>query len=75
MPKTSKSSVTIRCTVVDGGTATIDMDDTFWRDLEEIAEENDLTVADLIGLVEARLGTECLSSALRTYIYGRRVLH
>ncbi len=76
MSDRSKSPVTTRSIVLEGGMTTLSLEDTVWRDLEAIAKEHDLTVAELVSFVEDRLGTERdLSSALRTYVSVNRVLH
>ncbi len=70
------SQVTTRSIVVEGALTTISMEEAFWRDLEAIAKENDLTVAEVVSLVEDSLGNKAnLSSALRAYIAVSRVRH
>ncbi len=76
MPNRSSSPASTRSIVVGGRLTTLNMEDTFWRDLEAIARENDLTVAELVSLVEDRVGAGSdLSSALRTCISVNRTLH
>jgi predicted DNA-binding ribbon-helix-helix protein len=47
---------------------------SLWRGLEVLAEENNLTVAELIGLVEESHDSQ-LSSTLRLYLSRSRMRH
>jgi predicted DNA-binding ribbon-helix-helix protein len=76
MPHKMKTPVNTRSIIVEGTMTTISLEDPFWLDLETIAKENDLTIAELVGLVEDSLGKRSdLSSALRAYIATNRVKH
>jgi len=84
MPHKAKSQVTTRGTtqvitrsmVVEGALTTISLEDPYWRDLETIARENDLTVAEVVSAVEDGLGRrDNLSSAIRSYIASSRMRH
>jgi predicted DNA-binding ribbon-helix-helix protein len=76
MPHKTRLSATTRSIVVEGAMMTLSLEDPFWRELEEVARENDLTVAELVELVKERLGSRSnLSSALRTYLAVSRVRH
>ncbi len=68
--------MTTRSIIIEGAMTTVSLEDTFWQELEAIATENDLTVAELVSLVEESLGTTSkLSVALRTFISTSRVRH
>jgi predicted DNA-binding ribbon-helix-helix protein len=76
MPHKMKTSINTRSIVFEGTMTTISLEDPFWLDLEMIAKENDLTVAELVSLVEDSLGKRSdLSAALRAYIATNRVKH
>jgi len=76
MPSKMKSQVTTRSMVVEGALTTISLEDPYWRDLEAIARENDLTVAELVSAVDDALGRrDNLAAAIRAYITLSRVRH
>lgn len=74
MPYAAKPTVTTRSIVIEGTTKTLAMEDAHWRDLEEVARANDLTVAEVVDAVEATLDDGGnLSSALRSYLAVNRL--
>ena len=71
MPTKSRSQVT-RSIMLEGVTMTISLEEPVWRDLEALARDNDLTVAEVVSLVEDRLFDDSrLSSALSAYVSDR----
>jgi len=71
-----KSHVTTRSILVEGAMTTVSLEEPDWRELAEIARENDLTIAELLSVVEDGVGlTQNFSSAVRTYVANNRVRH
>ncbi|MDQ2081212.1 ribbon-helix-helix domain-containing protein [Xanthobacteraceae bacterium Astr-EGSB] len=57
-----------RSIVVNGRAQTLIMEDAYWRGLEQVAKENELTLAEILEIVDAALGNgDELSSALRAF--------
>ncbi len=76
MPEKSKCPMRTRAIIVEGAMTTVSLEDDFWRDLEAIARQNDLTVAELLSLVEdCQEHTSDLSSAVRAYVSTNRSRH
>jgi predicted DNA-binding ribbon-helix-helix protein len=76
MPNKARTSVTTRSVVIDEAVTTVSLEDTLWDQLETVAKQHDLTVAELISLVEdtvSRSGT--LPASLRTFVEMNRVRH
>lgn len=76
MPNKARTPMTTRSIVVNDAVTTISLEDPFWQQLEEVAKEHDLTVAELISLVEDSLGEKStLAAAPRTFVAVSRVRH
>ena len=62
-----KSSIIKRSIAVDGHKTSISLEDTFWRDLKEIAHFQQTTLSRLVAKIdETREGN--LSSAIRLFV-------
>lgn len=62
------SPVAKRSVVINGHKTSVSLEDAFWSALKSIAAARGLTVADLVGLVDANREQRNLSSALRLFV-------
>jgi predicted DNA-binding ribbon-helix-helix protein len=54
--------------VIAGHRTSISLEAAFWHALKEIAREQDISLAALVGEVDSRRGAANLSSALRVFV-------
>ena len=63
-----KSLVAKRSVVIAGHKTSVSLEDGFWKSLQEIANERDMTPPDLIGEIDSEREHANLSSALRLFV-------
>jgi predicted DNA-binding ribbon-helix-helix protein len=71
-----KSTVIKRSIVVAGHKTSVSLEDAFWSGLKEIAVARDMTLSDLVAIIDAERVDGNLSSAIRLFVLdccrGRR---
>jgi predicted DNA-binding ribbon-helix-helix protein len=65
-----KSSVSKRSIVIAGHKTSVSLEDAFWKSLNEIAAERDMTLAELIATIDSSRNHSNLSSAIRLFVLG-----
>ena len=65
-----KSLVSKRSIVVSGRKTSVSLEDQFWNSLKEIARERNMTLAELVGAIDADRQHANLSSAIRLFVLG-----
>jgi predicted DNA-binding ribbon-helix-helix protein len=65
-----KSSVSKRSIVIAGHKTSVSLEDKFWDSLKEIAGERAMTLAVLVGAIDADRQHANLSSAIRLFVLG-----
>jgi predicted DNA-binding ribbon-helix-helix protein len=65
-----KSSVPNRSVVVAGHRTSISLEDDFWKALREITGARNVTLSDLIAVIDAERHLGNLSSAIRIFVLG-----
>jgi predicted DNA-binding ribbon-helix-helix protein len=65
-----KSLVLKRSVVIAGRNTSVSIEEGFWQSLKEIADERDMTLAELIGNIDANREHANLSSAIRLFVLG-----
>ena len=65
-----KSKVLKRSIVLAGHKTSVCLEDEFWKSVKEIAGERNMTVADLVGEIDANRQHANLSSAIRLFVIG-----
>jgi predicted DNA-binding ribbon-helix-helix protein len=68
--QTVKSLVLKRSVVIAGRNTSVSIEEGFWQSLKEIADERDMTLAKLIGKIDANREHANLSSAIRLFVLG-----
>jgi predicted DNA-binding ribbon-helix-helix protein len=63
-----KSTVVKRSVKINGHTTSVSLEDAFWSALKEIAAGRKMTLAELVGLINARREQPNLSSAIRLFV-------
>jgi predicted DNA-binding ribbon-helix-helix protein len=63
-----KSLVKKRSAVIAGRKTSVSLEDAFWKSLKEIARERDMTLSDLISVIETERQHGNLSSAIRLFV-------
>jgi predicted DNA-binding ribbon-helix-helix protein len=63
-----KSTVVKRSVKIDGHTTSVSLEDAFWSALKEIASGRNMSVADLVTLINAKREQPNLSSAVRLFV-------
>ena len=63
-----KSQVIKRSIVIAGHKTSVSLEDAFWRGLKDIAHERDMTLSDLVALIDHERQHGNLSSAIRLYV-------
>jgi predicted DNA-binding ribbon-helix-helix protein len=66
-----KSSVVKRSIVIDGKKTSICLEDLFWSGFKEIAQEEHVTLSELVSRIKSGQAGGNFSSALRVYILSR----
>ncbi len=68
MPEPGASAITKHSLTIAGHRTSISLESAFWDALRDIARARDLSLAALIGEIDAGRGTANLSSAIRVYV-------
>jgi predicted DNA-binding ribbon-helix-helix protein len=64
-----KSSVVVKRSIVLGGHKTsVSLEDAFWTGLKNIAEAQQLTLSELVSMIDSAREQSNLSSAVRQYV-------
>jgi predicted DNA-binding ribbon-helix-helix protein len=63
-----KSPVVKRSIVIAGHKTSVSLEDAFWNGLKEIARGRNVTVSDLIAVIDRERQLNNLSSALRVFV-------
>lgn len=64
----SFSGVEKHSMVIAGHRTSVSLESAFWRALKDIAQEQGVSLAGLVGEVDSRRGAANLSSALRVFV-------
>ena len=65
-----KSSVSKRSIVIAGHKTSVSLEDEFWNSLKEIAHERNVTLAELVAMIDGNRNHANLSSAIRLFVLG-----
>ena len=63
-----KSPISKRSIVIAGHKTSVSLEDEFWNSLKEIAGERNMTLAELVGAIDADRQHANLSSAIRLFV-------
>jgi predicted DNA-binding ribbon-helix-helix protein len=63
-----KSLVSKRSVVIAGHKTSVSVEDEFWNSLKEVARERNMTLAELVGAIDADRQHANLSSAIRLFV-------
>jgi predicted DNA-binding ribbon-helix-helix protein len=63
-----KSQVAKRSIVVAGHKTSVSLEDAFWKGLKEIAGRRDITLSDLVAVIDSERHHGNLSSAIRLFV-------
>ena len=63
-----KSLVIKRSIVIAGHKTSVSLEDAFWSELKDIAEEKDQTLSMMVGDIDTRRSQGNLSSAIRLFV-------
>jgi predicted DNA-binding ribbon-helix-helix protein len=63
-----KSPVVKRSIVIAGHKTSVSLEDAFWKGLKEIAGGRDLTLSELVALIDSERRHGNLSSAIRLFV-------
>jgi len=63
-----KSPVVKRSIVIAGHKTSVSLEDAFWKGLKDIAVDRDLTLSDLVALIDSERQHGNLSSAIRLFV-------
>ena len=65
-----KASIIERSIVVAGHNRIVGLEEAFWKALEEIAGGRDVTLSDLVAIIDGDRQHASLSSAIRVFVLG-----
>jgi predicted DNA-binding ribbon-helix-helix protein len=65
-----KSQVLKRSVVLAGHKTSVSLEEEFWKSMKEIAGDRNMTVAELVGAIDAERNHSNLSSAIRLFVLG-----
>jgi predicted DNA-binding ribbon-helix-helix protein len=65
-----KSLVVKRSIVVSGHKTSVSLEDAFWNALKEIAKTRNVTVSELVAVIDSERQHENLSSTIRLFVLG-----
>lgn len=63
-----KSPVVKRSIVINGHKTSVSLEDEFWKSLKEIANQRELTLSQMVALVDTERQNGNLSSAVRLFV-------
>lgn len=63
-----KSPVVKRSIVIAGHKTSVSLEDAFWQGLKDIATARNLTLSDVVGLIDTDRSRGNLSSAIRLFV-------
>ena len=63
-----KSSIAKRSVIIGGHKTSISLEDAFWNDLKEIADNQQETLSKLVSQIDEKRQQSNLSSAIRLYV-------
>jgi predicted DNA-binding ribbon-helix-helix protein len=63
-----KSSVVKRSIIVTGHKTSVSLEDAFWKGLKEIAGGRNLTVSEMVAIIDSGRAHSNLSSAIRLFV-------
>jgi predicted DNA-binding ribbon-helix-helix protein len=63
-----KSPVVKRSIVIAGHKTSVSLEDAFWKGLKEIASEHDLTLSEMVAVIDSGRARGNLSSAIRLFV-------
>jgi predicted DNA-binding ribbon-helix-helix protein len=63
-----KSPVVKRSIVIAGHKTSVSLEDAFWKGLKDIAGGRDMTLSDMVALIDSERRHGNLSSAIRLYV-------
>ena len=63
-----KSPVVKRSIVIAGHKTSVSLEDAFWKGLKDIANGRDMTLSDLVALIDTERRHGNLSSAIRLFV-------
>ena len=70
-----KSPVIKRSIVIAGHKTSVSLEDAFWRGLKEIASERNVTLSDLVAMIDTERRHGNLSSAIRLFVLDHYRAH
>jgi predicted DNA-binding ribbon-helix-helix protein len=65
-----KSQVLKRSIAIAGHKTSVSLEEEFWKSMKEIAGGRNMTVAELVGAIDAERNQANLSSAIRLFVLG-----
>ena len=65
------SPVLKRSIVIAGHRTSVSLEDAFWKALKQIARERDITLCDLVTMIDTERHEGSLSSAIRVFVFDR----
>ena len=65
-----KSSIFKRSVIIAGHKTSVTLEEEFWKSVKEIAGDRNMTVAELVGAIDADRNHANLSSAIRLFVLG-----
>jgi predicted DNA-binding ribbon-helix-helix protein len=71
MPEPGASAITKHSLTIAGHRTSISLESAFWDGLRDIARARGLSLATLIGEIDATRGAANLSSAIRVYVLSQ----
>jgi predicted DNA-binding ribbon-helix-helix protein len=64
-----KSSLVVkRSLVIDGHKTSVSVEDAFWKGLKKIARDRDITMGDLVAVIDSKRKHGNRSSAIRLFV-------
>jgi predicted DNA-binding ribbon-helix-helix protein len=63
-----KSPVIKRSIVIAGHKTSVSLEDAFWKGLKEIAMRRDLTLSEMVAIIDSERASGNLSSAIRLFV-------
>ena len=64
-----KSSAVKRSLVINGRKTSVSLEETFWRNLKEIADSQGVTLSNIVTMIDRTRQQKNLSSAIRLFVF------
>jgi predicted DNA-binding ribbon-helix-helix protein len=64
-----RSAIVKRSVVIGGHKTSVTLEDAFWKSLKQIAQSQNMTLSDMVGVIDRQRHSGNLSSTIRLFVF------